>query len=391
MSLQPPLHSLEHWYYPPLVQDIVMGLETTAQGYVRRLDIFKPMKMFKHKLEIVENKKKDENGHRVKRAKSIADSLVAQLNNQELRRLTDAGAAPDWFPGTQEVWMHAMNHVSHLDLASQKSPRRFALPPIHLFWGCEPQNQHIYYYHYLLLFNEIKKHPKRDLPTLTTREWRSILGNSYWKKQWPQNSENKPSTFNPDMFWKYGALSFSAMSEVPMLMQVVITPQAKCLAVVVIYYLNSFHVYEEIKEMEHLQFPTTFEKRWAGLRLELNQIVEMWDPSGGGVNPDFFCNKKVWRSWVQAVREVVADWDGFEHWDWGHFSNVRNMGLNKLLGPDFEKFTVCLLAFFIHLFVQCLGYYPSPLLCPPTFAGHTCTNHRKKFGNGHYNLPLSVA
>ncbi|KAF8269203.1 hypothetical protein EI94DRAFT_1829080 [Lactarius quietus] len=320
MSLQPPLHSLEHWYYPPLVQDIVMGLETASR-------------------EIVDNKKKDENGHRVKRAKSIADSLVAQPNNQELRRLTDAGAAPDWFLGTQEVWMHAMNHVSHLDLPSQKSPHRFVLPPIHLFWGCEPQNQHIYYYHYLLLFNEIKKHPERNLPMLTTQEWRSILGNSYWKKQWPQSGKNNPSTFDPDAFWKYGALSFLAMSEVPMLMQVIITPQAKCLAVVVIYYLNSFHVYEEIKEMEHLQFPTTFEKRWAGLRLELDQIVKMWDPSGGGVNPDFFCNKKVWRSWVRAVCKVMADWDGFEHWDWGRFSNVRNMGLNKLLGPDFEKFT----------------------------------------------------
>ena len=63
---------------------------------------------------------------------------------------------------------------------------------------------------------------------------------------------------------------------------------------VVVYYLNSFHMYEEIKEMERLQFPTTFEKRRAYRRLKIDQIVEMWDPSGGGINSDFFSNKKVW-------------------------------------------------------------------------------------------------
>ena len=117
----------------------------------------------------------------------------------------------------------------------------------------------------------------------------------------------------------------------------------------------------------------------------------MWDPSGGGVNADFFSNKKVWRSWVWAVRDVIAHWDGFDHWNWGHFSNVQNMGINKLSGSDFHRFTVYLLTFFINSFVKCLGYYPSPLLHPPTFAGHTCTSHQKKFGNGHYNLPLSIA
>jgi hypothetical protein len=60
MSLQPPLHSLDHWYYPPLVQDFVMELETAAQGYERRLDLFNPAKLFKRKLDKMENRKKDE-------------------------------------------------------------------------------------------------------------------------------------------------------------------------------------------------------------------------------------------------------------------------------------------------------------------------------------------
>jgi hypothetical protein len=146
---------------------------------------------------------------------------------------------------------------------------------------------------------------------------------------------------------------------------------------VVAYYLNSFHTYEEIKEMERLQFPTTFKKRWASQRFEIDQITEMWDPSGGGVNPDFFCNKKVWRSWVQVVCDVTVHWDGFDHWNWGHFLDVQNMGINKLLGSDFHRFTVYLLAFFIHSFVRRLAtirlpYFvlpPSPVILVPSTEG----------------------
>jgi hypothetical protein len=124
--------------------------------------------------------------------------------------------------------------------------------------------------------------------------------------------------------------------------------------------------------------------------LTVNQIVEMWDLSGGSTNSTFFCNKKVWRSWVWAVCDLIADWDGFEHWDWGHFSNVKNMGINKLPGPNFHKFTICLLVFFIHTFIRCLGHYPSPLLHPPTLTGHTCADHCQKFGNGLMNFPFPI-
>ncbi|KAN0138001.1 hypothetical protein V8E53_004172 [Lactarius tabidus] len=104
----------------------------------------------------MENKKNNEVGHSAKKDKTILASLAASPNNQELRHLTNAGAVPDWFPWIQEVWKHVVSHVGHLDLAAQESSHCFMLPPIHLFWGGEPQNQCIYYYHYLLLFNEIK-------------------------------------------------------------------------------------------------------------------------------------------------------------------------------------------------------------------------------------------
>jgi hypothetical protein len=60
ISLQPLLHSLDLWYYPPLVRDIVMDLEATARGYIKRLDVLAPTKELKHKVEKAENRKNDE-------------------------------------------------------------------------------------------------------------------------------------------------------------------------------------------------------------------------------------------------------------------------------------------------------------------------------------------
>ena len=56
---QPVLHSLHHWYYPPLVHDVTTELETTARGYMKRLDTFNPTKGFRHKLRKRENKMSD--------------------------------------------------------------------------------------------------------------------------------------------------------------------------------------------------------------------------------------------------------------------------------------------------------------------------------------------
>jgi hypothetical protein len=332
-------------------------------------------------------------------------SQGAPSNNKEIQRIKDAGPAPDWFPTLQEVWKQAMNHVGHLKLADKPSHRCFMLPPIHLFWGGEPQTQRIYFYHYLLLFNEIKNRSERGLPALSTQDWRSVLGDTYWKKQWPRPDGNNPSAFDPGTFWKYGgpllfgnersadvaAGRYNPTSWLACRCDVdLATADDTDIRQVILYYLNTFHVYEEIKEMERFLFPTTFKKRWEEHKLEVERIVEMWDPSGGNVNPDFFCNKKVWRSWIRALRDLVADWSGFEEWDWGNFSMVRTMGINKLSGLDCQRFTIRLLAFFIHSFVTHLGYFPSPLLCPPRFGAHSCRDHAHKFGYVAATLPRSA-
>lgn len=60
MLLRPLVHSLHHWYYPPLVNNVVVDLETAARGYLERLDNFRPTKKLKRTLDKSENKKNDE-------------------------------------------------------------------------------------------------------------------------------------------------------------------------------------------------------------------------------------------------------------------------------------------------------------------------------------------
>jgi hypothetical protein len=60
MSTGPPLHSLEHWYYPPLVRDVLMELETAARGYAERLDILNPTEVSKRTRDKMENRKADD-------------------------------------------------------------------------------------------------------------------------------------------------------------------------------------------------------------------------------------------------------------------------------------------------------------------------------------------
>jgi hypothetical protein len=60
MSIQPLIHSLHLWYYPPRVTDVYAVFETAARGYAERLDTFNPTKGFKRTLDKLENQRADE-------------------------------------------------------------------------------------------------------------------------------------------------------------------------------------------------------------------------------------------------------------------------------------------------------------------------------------------
>jgi hypothetical protein len=60
MSIQPLVHSLHLWYYPPYVTDVCTDFELAARGYVKCLDTLIPTKGFKCMLDKQDNQWADE-------------------------------------------------------------------------------------------------------------------------------------------------------------------------------------------------------------------------------------------------------------------------------------------------------------------------------------------
>ena len=60
MSIQPLVHSLHLWYYPPYVMDVCTDFELAACGYVECLDTLILTKGFKCMLDKQDNQRADE-------------------------------------------------------------------------------------------------------------------------------------------------------------------------------------------------------------------------------------------------------------------------------------------------------------------------------------------
>ncbi len=232
-----------------------------------------------------------------------------------------------------------------------------------------------------------------------TDEWQSVLGNTYWKSMWPRPNPGDAgsSNFDPAQFWIRGGPLFfgeDISAKVVSGRDVASVLYCRCevqmdtadddeIRQTVLYHLNMSHAYAEIKEMDRLQFGSDYTIRSQGRMSAIHGMTDMWGPiRDGGVISDFFADKKAWRAWLRAAREVVMAWEGFDDWDWEGFTDVRNMGINKLSSGDFRRLSIRVLAFFIKSFVTRLGYYPSPMLCPPILANQRCPKHKKKFATG---------
>ena len=59
MSIQPLIHSLHLWYYPPCVMDVCTDFKLAAHGYAKCLDTLIPTKGFKHMLDKQDNQRAD--------------------------------------------------------------------------------------------------------------------------------------------------------------------------------------------------------------------------------------------------------------------------------------------------------------------------------------------
>ena len=139
------------------------------------------------------------------------------------------------------------------------------------------------YYHLLILRRQFTSRAEGklgscNLPSLTTEEWRSVLGNTYWKSRWPRPNPGNAvsSNFDPAHFWaKGGPLFFGdeLSAEVASGREVTSVLHCRCevqmdsaddeeIRQTILYHLNMDHVLAEIKEMDRLQFPLNYERRW---------------------------------------------------------------------------------------------------------------------------------
>ena len=205
------------------------------------------------------------------------------------------------------------------------------------------------------------------------------------------------SNFDPERFWIHGRLLFfgnELSAEVASGREVRTLMTCQCevkidsadddnIRQTVLYHLNLEHASAEIKDMYRIQFPQDFQRRIQDRLTHILSMTDMWGPCrNGGVNSDFFVDKKAWTVWLRAAREVIMDWEGFDEWDWDGLTNVRTIGIDNMDPSIFFKMSLRILTFFIHTFVTRLGYYPSPMLLPPFLASHHCIIHPRKFATG---------
>ena len=341
------------------------------------------------------------------RSAKIAKTTLAPLSEHpEILRIREIGPDPEWLPKVHEIWQNSRDQVYPCKLAPSESHRCFSLPPIHLFWKANDKNKQVYFYHFFVLHWAIKNRAHKNLPPLSTGDWKQILGDSHWKNQWKPQGADKTSTFDAKMFWKQGSPLLFEEEENTQILKEEYDPTSllPCNCPVemdtasdqdvqqaALYHLNRLHAIEEIKDMEHHLFPTSFTQRWTLQReFMVTRMVTLWvpwDSSSSNPNPVFFHDKTSWRLWLSSVYFVVQDWNGFDSWSWGGLQDIKDMDIDKLPKEDFRRLTDHLLVFFIQSFVTQLAYYPSPLRLPPVLASHYCWKHCRKFSEGGLAFP----
>jgi hypothetical protein len=110
-------------------------------------------------------------------------------------------------------------HIDVLKMCDYGDQRAFDFPPIHLFWGPSPANQTKFYLRVLELRHELLDRFRQREVRLRGGEWRSILGDTYWKRDAMPKLED---TYQPEINPEYdpespyvhgGALFFGSVDD----------------------------------------------------------------------------------------------------------------------------------------------------------------------------------
>ena len=107
---------------------------------------------------------------------------------------------PAHFKDPLSLYTEATKLVNYNDFREFGDQCGFAFPPIHVFWGASPQNQTKFYLRILELWNELVDCFHHKEPCLHVGEWRSILRDTYWKRDAMPKLEDK---YQPDIDPEY--------------------------------------------------------------------------------------------------------------------------------------------------------------------------------------------
>ncbi|TFY56059.1 hypothetical protein EVG20_g9079 [Dentipellis fragilis] len=188
-------HTKDLWFYPPYVMN-PSDFERSARGYGSQLDTLRPSHAYKNTLA----------KHHRERQK--LEKLAAQppgpsnLEIKDFHRIAQRAERPTYSPRTAMVWERAKIYIDPQRLKTTREIRRYAFPPYTMLWAGKESRQQTSYFHFLALREELAVRLRRGQGPLTFQEWKEILGDSYWKKCWPDFKAG--ITYDPEEFWKYG-------------------------------------------------------------------------------------------------------------------------------------------------------------------------------------------
>ncbi|KAI0061450.1 hypothetical protein BV25DRAFT_1838950 [Artomyces pyxidatus] len=384
-------HDKPLWYFlphPVRAEDF----EAAARGYAPRQDVLCPTPAYQDRLGRLANRQLATSSRRVSGDEGRHD---------ELRRYLNMADFPTYMQNAVPLYINALNHTDHRCLLKSDSPREFPFPPLHLFWGPSPPTQRLFYLRAQQLLHEMRGRVDRGMHGLTTREWREVLNDAYWKRQWPTAGPRfNPAVdppFDAHRFFAYGGIGFFGSLVVPVAAgehNPVAPLDCGCLAD-----LSTFDDFQQRYVLLHRLSLLTIESDILKLcikTVEGGESVVPHEPvlrqyiqkllSHNPVEWVYGWEEVDWQrraEWLRHLLAIVQHFPGFGDVVWRDCTTSTLLALDfKQMGgvsePEkyYQRIEQQILTFYIQAFPKHLGYYPVPFFPTPEYLTITCAAHR---------------
>ncbi|KAI0038060.1 hypothetical protein FA95DRAFT_1613661 [Auriscalpium vulgare] len=384
-------HTKPLWFYPPHVMH-VRSFESAARGHCPREDSLNPSDEYQASMEIVKGPKQKRG-----RATQNRDKL---MHLKEIRRSSDIANSPAYFPPVSMLYFTAKwtNPPSLLrnDESVSRQRRIFPHPPYYLFWGAQTEEkQMLYFTRYVQLFPYIRdRHLHvpdggvRGINGLDTKDWREILGDTYWKRCWPLPSVGTP--YDPAVFYRYGGrLLFGAEVHGQIIagdlnpIQTMacgcpVTPElfrSSQLRYSVIAQSLLCSIADELHALEHTIRATSSFVRSGSFDEVVSRFI--WPFGADSLHGWEVINPEGRREWLDTVREIVSAWPIFDSYPWRGYTaaELRALTFHTLSRDVYVDVEGQLLACYVRAFMVTFGWYPSPWTPRPIFTEWKCSTH----------------